>query len=58
VAPDLVIRLMAMVQPVYKQVLTELGRTRRASNAKATRVLGVHFRTAKESLIASAKSLI
>jgi dihydroflavonol-4-reductase len=58
VAPDLVIRLMAMVQPVYKQVLTELGRTRRASNAKATRVLGVHFRTAKEALIASAKSLI
>jgi dihydroflavonol-4-reductase len=58
VVPDFVIRLLAMVQPIYKQTLTELGRTRRASNAKATQVLGVHFRTAKESLIASAKSLI
>ncbi len=56
--PDFVIHLMAMVQPIYKQTLTELGRTRRASNAKATRVLGVHFRTAKEALIASGQSLI
>jgi dihydroflavonol-4-reductase len=58
VVPDFVIRLMAMIQPIYKQTLTELGRTRRASNAKATAVLGVHFRTAKDSLIASAQSLI
>ncbi|MBI1361644.1 MAG: NAD-dependent epimerase/dehydratase family protein [Alphaproteobacteria bacterium] len=56
--PDFVIRLMSMVQPIYKQTLTELGRTRRASNAKATRVLGVHFRPAKEALIASAQSLV
>ena len=56
--PDFVIRLMAIVQPIYKQTLTELGRTRRASNAKARRVLGVEFRTAKDALIASARSLI
>ena len=49
---------MAIVQPIYKQTLTELGRTRRASNAKARRVLGVEFRTAKDALIASARSLI
>jgi dihydroflavonol-4-reductase len=56
--PDWVLRLMAVFQPVYKQTLMELGRTRRASNAKATRVLGVKFRTARESLLSSAQSLI
>ena len=56
--PDWVLKAMAMVQPVYKQTLTELGRTRRASNAKATKVLGVKFRTAKEALLSSAQSLI
>ena len=47
-----------MFQPIYKQTLTELGRTRKASNAKAMRVLGVTFRTAKEALVSSAKSLV
>jgi len=49
---------MAVFQPIYKQTVTELGRTRKASNAKASRVLGVKFRTAEEALIASAESLI
>ncbi len=49
---------MAIFQPVYKQTVTELGRTRKASNAKASRVLGVRFRTAEEALVASAQSLI
>ncbi len=56
--PDWALRLMAMFQPIYRQTVTELGRTRKASNAKASRVLGVKFRTAQEALIASAKSLI
>lgn len=56
--PDFVLKLMAIFQPVYKQTVTELGRTRKASNAKAARILGVKFRTAEEALIASAKSLI
>jgi dihydroflavonol-4-reductase len=58
IVPNFVVKLMAIVQPIYKQTVTELGRTRRASGAKATRVLGVTFRPAKEALIASAQSLI
>ncbi len=56
--PDFALKLMAVFQPVYRQTVTELGRTRKASNAKASRVLGVKFRTAEEALIASAQSLI
>ena len=56
--PDFALKLMAMFQPVYRQTVTELGRTRKASNAKASRVLGVRFRSAEEALIASARSLI
>lgn len=56
--PDWALKLMAVFQPIYRQTVTELGRTRKASNAKATKVLGVKFRTAQEALIASARSLI
>jgi len=56
--PDIMLKIMAVFQPIYKQTVTELGRTRAASNAKATRVLGVKFRTAKEALVSSAKSLV
>lgn len=56
--PDFVLKLMAVFQPIYRQTVMELGRTRKASNAKATRVLGVTFRTAEEALTASAQSLI
>ncbi|MDP3736644.1 MAG: aldehyde reductase [Hyphomonadaceae bacterium] len=56
--PDWLLKVMAVFQPIYKQTVPELGRTRKASNAKATRVLGIKFRTAQESLIASAQSLI
>lgn len=56
--PDWLLKVMAVFQPIYKQTVTELGRTRRANNTKATRVLGVKFRTAKEALLSSAQSLI
>lgn len=56
--PDILLKAMAIFQPVYKQIVTELGRTRKASNAKATRVLGLNFRTADEALTSAAKSLI
>ncbi len=56
--PDFVLKLLAIFQPIYKQTVTELGRTRKASNAKASRVLGVKFRTAEDALVASAESLI
>lgn len=56
--PDIMLKIMAVFQPIYKQTVTELGRTRKASNAKAMRVLGVKFRTAQEALTSSAQSLI
>lgn len=56
--PDFALKLMAVFQPVYKQTVTELGRTRKGNNAKASRVLGIKFRTAEEGLVASAQSLI
>jgi dihydroflavonol-4-reductase len=56
--PDWLLKIMAAFQPIYRQTVTELGRTRKASNAKATKVLGVTFRTAREALVSSAKSLI
>lgn len=56
--PDFALKLMAVFQPIYRQTVTELGRTRKASNAKASQVLGVKFRTAEEALVSSAKSLI
>jgi dihydroflavonol-4-reductase len=56
--PDIMLKIMAVFQPIYKQTVTELGRTRKASNAKAMKLLGVKFRTARESLVASAQSLI
>lgn len=56
--PDFVLKLMAVFQPVYKQIVTELGRTRNASNAKATRILGVNFRSGEEALTSAAKTLI
>ena len=56
--PDFALKLLAIFQPVYRQTVTELGRTRKASNAKATRMLGVKFRTAEDALVASAESLI
>lgn len=56
--PDFVLKLLAVFQPIYKQTISELGLTRKASNAKASRMLGVKFRTAEDALVASAESLI
>ena len=56
--PDFLLRFIAVFQPLYRQTVTELGRERNASHAKAERILGVKFRTAKEALISSAQSLI
>ncbi|HVY90430.1 MAG TPA: aldehyde reductase [Hyphomonadaceae bacterium] len=56
--PDFVLMTMAVFQPIYRQTVTELGRTRAASNAKASKILGVKFRTAREALLASAHSLV
>lgn len=56
--PDFVLRIVSIFQPLYRQTVTELGRERNASHAKAERVLGVKFRPGKQALIDAGKSLI
>lgn len=56
--PDFLLRIVSVFQPLYRQTVTELGRERNASHAKAERVLGVKFRPGRQALIDAGKSLI
>lgn len=57
-APDLLIRLVARFNPQAREILPELGREKRATNAKAKRVLGWAPRPNEEALIATGDSLL
>ncbi len=56
--PSFLIPLLAIFNPVLKQILPELDKKRVASNEKAERMLGITFRPAVESIKAGADSLI
>ena len=56
--PDFVVRLFGLVDPVVRGRTFELGKVRRASSAKAQRVLGWTTRPAEESVVDAARSLI
>jgi dihydroflavonol-4-reductase len=56
--PDFVVRLMALVNPPVRLILPELGRKRELSHDKATRLLGWQPRPARESILATAQSMI
>ncbi|MCE7997847.1 MAG: aldehyde reductase [Rhodobiaceae bacterium] len=56
--PSFLIPLLAIFNPVLKQILPELDKKRVASNEKAQRMLGITFRPAVESIKAGAESLI
>jgi len=58
VMPDWLIRAAAPFVPAARMALSELGRPRNASNAKARRVLGWQPRAVEEALLASARSLV
>ena len=55
--PDFLVRLMARFVPKLREVVPQLGILRRASNAKARRILGWSPRSAEEAVLATAKSL-
>ena len=56
--PDWVVRVAANFMPDLKLIVPELGKVRRASNAKAKRVLGWSPRSNQESIVATAESLL
>jgi nucleoside-diphosphate-sugar epimerase len=53
-----VVRNGALNSPEFRAIVPDLGYARRASNAKARRVLGLEPRHAEESIIDAALSMI
>ncbi len=56
--PDFLVRGMALLNPVLKQVIPELGKRRFGSNDKVRNMLRVTPRPARDAILASADSLI
>jgi dihydroflavonol-4-reductase len=58
VLPNWLVRLAARVIPSLAPMITELGKKKHASNAKARRVLGWNPRSSEEAIVATAESLV
>ena len=56
--PDFLVKLTAMFDPLVKQVVGELGKTRNMDASHAKAVLGWETRSPQESILDTAKSLI
>lgn len=56
--PDLLVRLVAMGDQAVQQILPELGKRRRATGAKAQRLLGWQPRSAEDAIVATAESML
>jgi len=56
--PDFVVRISAMFDPVIRDRLFELGKSRPVSHVKATRMLGWAPRANEEAVLATAESLL
>ena len=56
--PDWLVRIVALFNPLARESVPRLGIKGEASNAKASGLLGWHFRSNEESIVASGKSLI
>ena len=56
--PDWLVRIVAIFDPLAREAVPRLGIRGEASNAKAREVLGWHFRSSEEAIIASGESLI
>jgi nucleoside-diphosphate-sugar epimerase len=56
--PDWLVRVVALADPVARQILPELGKVKNSTNAKAKRMLGWMPRSNEESIIAAAESLV
>ncbi len=56
--PDWLVRALAMVDPKARQIVPELGKKKKITNAKAKNVLGWKPRTSEEAIVATAESLV
>jgi nucleoside-diphosphate-sugar epimerase len=56
--PDWLVRFVALISPVARQLRPELGKVKNASNEKARRLLGWAPRSSEEAIIAAAESLV
>jgi nucleoside-diphosphate-sugar epimerase len=56
--PNWLMRVVALFDPAVKQVLSELGKHKNASNEKARRLLGWAPRSQREAILATAQSLL
>jgi dihydroflavonol-4-reductase len=56
--PDFLVKLTAMFDPLVKQVVGELGKTRNMDASHAKAVLGWETRSPQDSILDTAKSLI
>ncbi|MFZ6647504.1 SDR family oxidoreductase [Undibacterium sp. TJN25] len=56
--PNWLVRVVALLDPMAKQIVPELGKNKNASNDKARRMLGWSPRTNEQALIATAESLM
>jgi len=58
VLPDWLVRIVGLFDGQAAQIVTELGKARNATSAKATRLLGWAPRSREEALVATGESLI
>jgi dihydroflavonol-4-reductase len=56
--PNWLVRLVALRDPAVKALVPNLGKIRRATNAKAKRVLDWTPRSNEEAIVATAESLL
>ena len=56
--PDWLVRIVGLFNPEAAQLVTELGKVKNATNAKAVRLLGWAPRSREEAIMASAESLV
>jgi nucleoside-diphosphate-sugar epimerase len=56
--PNWLVRIIGLANPALRQVVPQLGKIRRATNKKATRLLDWAPRSSEEALVATAESLL
>ena len=56
--PDWLVRIVGLFNPEAAQLVTELGKVKNATNAKAVRMLGWAPRSREDALVATGESLI
>ncbi|MEO0929402.1 MAG: aldehyde reductase [Pseudomonadota bacterium] len=58
VAPDLIVRFLALFDPAIKSIVPALGQEQKMDNSRAVATLGRGMRQSQKSVVASAKHLI